>query len=203
MAGGCRWCTRDTSRAAHRADRLLLSGGSWTNALAGDLGLPLSIEREVLFWFDPVDNAAAYDARNFPIFCYEFTPGQISFGISRTAKGVKAGIHHSRDFVTRTADVKREVDPGEVDAVRESLRGVLPGLAKATVRDSGVCIYTNTPDDHFVVDWHPRHPNVLISSPCSGHGFKFASVLGEAQADMLITGKSAFDLAPFRIARFY
>ena len=63
-------------------------------------------------------------------------------------------------------------------------------------------MFTNTPDHDFVVDWHPSLPQVLISSPCSGHGFKFASALGEAQAELLVTGKSPFEMTPFRIDRF-
>jgi len=82
------------------------------------------------------------------------------------------------------------------------LQAILPELAHAPVTESSVCLFTNTPDHDFIVDLHPRFPQVLISSPCSGHGFKFASVLGELQADLLITGTSRFDLSPFRIDRF-
>ena len=191
-----------TARATYRADRMVLAAGPWTSELARDLDLPLAIERETLFWFDPVEDTAPYDSKSFPIFCYEYTPGKICFGVSRTSRGVKAGIHHSGDFVMHPDDMKRGVEPSEVDAVREALRPVLPGLSTAPVRDAAVCVYTNTPDDNFIVDWHPRHRNVLIASPCSGHGFKFAAVLGEVQADLLMTGQSAFDISPFRIDRF-
>ena len=70
------------------------------------------------------------------------------------------------------------------------------------MRERAVCLYTNTPDAHFVVDRHPQAQEVLVLSPCSGHGFKFASVLGEIAADLVTTGSSAFDLSPFAIARF-
>ena len=191
-----------TPRGTYLADRLLLATGSWTKEILRDLDLPLTIEREVLVWFDPAEDRGAYDPQRFPIFCYEDTPGRICFGVPRTARGVKAGVHHSGEFVARPGDVRRDVDASEVAALRDALRPVLPGLSRAPVRESGVCLYTNTPDDNFVVDWHPRYHNVLVSSPCSGHGFKFASVLGEAQAELLTTGKSRFDLSPFRIDRF-
>ena len=78
---------------------------------------------------------------------------------------------------------------------------VLPSLARSPVRERDVCLFTNTPDHDFVIDFHPQHPEVLISSACSGHGFKFASVVGEIQADLVTTGHPAFDLTPFRISR--
>ena len=86
--------------------------------------------------------------------------------------------------------------------MRAALRPVLPDLSAAPVLESDVCLFTNTPDHDFVIDFHPRHPQVLISSPCSGHGFKFASALGELQAALLIDGTSRFDLSPFRLGRF-
>jgi glycine/D-amino acid oxidase-like deaminating enzyme len=72
----------------------------------------------------------------------------------------------------------------------------------APVRERGTCIFTNTPDHDFIIDWHPFHSNVLISSPCSGHGFKFASAIGEVQSDLLLDRRTQFDLTPFRLDRF-
>jgi len=190
-----------TARGSYLADKLVVTAGSWTRSLLRELDLPLTIERETLFWFEP-EPRALYEPDRFPIFCYEFTPGQINFGLARTSRGVKAGIHHSGEFVDHPDQVKRSVDASEIELLRETLGDVLPGLASAPLRESGVCLYTNTPDQHFIVDWHPKNPRVLVSSPCSGHGFKFATVLGEAQADLVTTGRSAFDLEPFRISRF-
>jgi sarcosine oxidase len=191
-----------TSAGTYSAGKLVLTTGSWTKAAAAETELPLTIEREVLVWFDPSDEADLYDSSRFPIFCHEYEPGHITFGVSRTARGVKAGIHHSRDFIDSPDAVERIVTEREIDQLRELLRGVLPDLASSRIADTGVCLYTNTPDDNFIIDWHPFHDRVLVCSPCSGHGFKFASVIGEVQADLLTTGKSSFDLAPFRIDRF-
>jgi sarcosine oxidase len=177
-----------------------LAGGAWTASLVPELRPALTIERQVLAWFEPSE-LVAYDLQHFPIYCYEFTPGRINFGVGRTFRGVKAGIHHSGDHIERPEDASRAVGEAEVQRLRDTLRPVLPGLARARLRETQVCLYTNTPDQHFLVDWHPRHANVLVSSPCSGHGFKFASVLGEAQADLLTTGKSLFDLSPFGFSR--
>jgi sarcosine oxidase len=98
--------------------------------------------------------------------------------------------------------VNRMVLPGDIEALKESLAHFLPALSKAAVRESVTCIYTDTPDAHFLVDFHPRHPQVLFSTPCSGHGFKFSSAIGELQAQLLLEGKSKFDVSPFGLARF-
>ena len=87
--------------------------------------------------------------------------------------------------------------PAEVEAVRSVMRRFLPG-ADGPLRSSIVCLYTNTPDEHFLIDTHPRHPDVLIASPCSGHGFKFAPVIGEILADLAQDKVPRFDLTLFR-----
>jgi glycine/D-amino acid oxidase-like deaminating enzyme len=85
--------------------------------------------------------------------------------------------------------------------MRRLLREFVPDL-DGRWRSSEVCMYTNTPDGDFILDWHPRHPQVLVVSPCSGHGFKFASALGEVVADLVLTRRCRFDLTPFQVARF-
>jgi sarcosine oxidase len=192
----------DTVAGTYFADRLLLSAGAWTRDLLPGVGLPLSVERQVLFWFDPDETAVPYDTSRFPIYAYEYTPGDICYGFPRLARGVKASVMHGGQSSARPEVVRREVGEREVDTLRAALRPVLPALSQAPVRESAVCLFTNTPDHDFVVDWHPGLPQVLISSPCSGHGFKFASALGEAQAELLISGKSPFEMTPFRIDRF-
>jgi sarcosine oxidase len=109
---------------------------------------------------------------------------------------------HAGELTDSPADVRRSVDDGESEPLRAALRPVLPGLAQAPVLETSVCLFTNTPDHDFIVDFHPAHPQVLVSSPCSGHGFKFASALGEIHADLLETGSAKLDISAFRIDRF-
>src|SRR4029079_4041461 len=97
--------------------------------------------------------------------------------------------------------VRRTVGLAEVEAVRGLLERHIPDAAGDHLR-AAVCLYTNTPDGHFLVDRHPRDPRVWIVSPCSGHGFKFASVIGEVVAAEVAARPSGFDLTPFRLARF-
>ncbi|MDP9176286.1 MAG: N-methyl-L-tryptophan oxidase [Gemmatimonadota bacterium] len=192
-----------TARGSYRAGRLLLSGGAWTQELlrGGDVTLPLAVERQVAFWLQPEQNPQSFDRSCFPIYAYEFTPGLICYGFPRLPRGVKSSIMHGGEIVSSPEAVRRTVDDDEIEPVRDALRAILPELAEALVTESSVCLFTNTPDHDFVVDFHPRYPQVLISSPCSGHGFKFASALGEVQADLLTGGTSRFDVSPFRIER--
>lgn len=184
------------------ADRLLLSAGGWTNEVLGDLKLPLTVERQVAFWFDPDESSISYDTAEFPIFAHEFASGILCYGFPRLPLGVKASIMHGGELSDSPNGVRRSVDENDTLALRASLRPVLPALAESRVTRTSLCLFTNTPDTDFIIDFHPRHPRVVISSPCSGHGFKFASAVGEVQADLLTGGTSRFDLTPFRISRF-
>ena len=190
-----------TSADTYSANRLVLAAGAWTSGLAHDVGLHLTVERQSVFWFEPNEEGDSYAAKRFPIYAYEYKNGHICYGFPRLPRGVKASVMHSGETSPGPARVRRTVDEEEVAALRTALRPVLPGLAEARVRETGVCLFTNTPDHDFIIDFHPSYPQVLISSPCSGHGFKFASAIGELQADLLTTGKTRFDLSPFRIGR--
>jgi sarcosine oxidase len=192
----------ETNAEHYTADRLLFSAGGWTKRLIKDLELPLTVERQAVFWLDPDESVLSYETRDFPIFAHEFTPGILCYGFPRFPRGVKASIMHGGELSESPDDVRRSVDKDDLDALRASLRPVLPGLAESPVLATSICLFTNTPDHDFIIDFHPEYPRVLISSPCSGHGFKFASVIGEVQADLLTAGKSTFDLSPFRIDRF-
>jgi glycine/D-amino acid oxidase-like deaminating enzyme len=96
--------------------------------------------------------------------------------------------------------VNRVVSDHENAQAREILNVVMPGAGGA-LRDARVCLYTNTPDRHFIIDWAPDG-RTLVLSPCSGHGFKFASAIGEIAAQLALDGRSWIDLAPFSLSRF-
>ena len=184
------------------ADRLVIAGGAWNGELLPELELPLTVERQSVFWLEPDDERESYDCARFPIYAYEYKPGSICYGFPRLPRGVKASVMHGGETSQYPERVRRTIEEGEAEPLRAALRPVLPGLAKGAIRESGVCIFTNTPDHDFIVDFHPEYPQVLVSSPCSGHGFKFASALGELQADLLMTGRARYDLSAFRIDRW-
>jgi sarcosine oxidase len=192
----------ETDRGRYSARRLVVSAGPWMEALLPDLDLPLSVERQVLVWLEPTTHAEWYAPTRFPIYLWEYGAGGLAYGFPRLAQGVKAAVFHNGDIVRDPDTMSRTVAPEEIQRVREALQHILPDVASGAFRDAKVCPFTNTPDTHFLIDFHPSFANVLVSSPCSGHGFKFASAIGELQADLLVDGRGRFDVSPFRLTRF-
>jgi len=194
------WIAVTTPRATYYANRLVLTVGAWTRELLPDLELPLVVERQVMLWFRPVRNPVAFTPARFPVFIWEYDTDRFWFGLPDIGDGLKLAVHH--DGESTTADtVRRVVTPEDVAPVRALVRQHLPDIDGAPIA-SAVCLYTDTPDLHFLIDRHPAHAGVILATPCSGHGFKFASALGEVLADLALTGKSAFDLSLFRLDRF-
>ncbi|HET7457045.1 MAG TPA: N-methyl-L-tryptophan oxidase, partial [Gemmatimonadaceae bacterium] len=191
-----------TTHARYRGRRLVLAAGAWMrDLLLPELALPLVVERNVMHWFRPERPTDLFSAERFPIFIHEYAPGLAWYGFPDVGDGVKLALHHHGTPVDDPDALRRDVAADEVAHVRTLLRAFTPA-ADGPVVQSAVCMYTNTPDDHFVIDAHPAHPEVIVASPCSGHGFKFSSAVGELLAQMVTTGRSAFDLTPFRISRF-
>jgi len=190
-----------TATGIYSARHLVLSAGAWLGALLGaSADLPLSAERQVLLWFEPRSQAEQFQPENCPIYIWEYAPHRFFYGFPDLGDGVKVAVHHEGQL-TEPEKIPREVNEDEIQTMRSLLRRFLPpadGVLKSTV----VCIYTNTPDEHFILDYHPAHPQVLVASPCSGHGFKFSSVIGELAAILLADQKPSFDLSLFRINRF-
>lgn len=189
-----------TATRTYHGKQLLLSSGAWMSALLSDLQLPLKVERQVLFWFETRAPREQFQPGRCPIFLWEYAPDRFFYGFPDLGDGFKVALHHQGEE-TQPDDVRRDVDAHETEAIRELLRRFIPG-ALGALRSATVCLYTNTPDQHFVLDYHPFHPQVLIASPCSGHGFKFSPVIGEIAAQLLNGQPSPFDLALFKASRF-
>jgi sarcosine oxidase len=186
----------ETSSGHHRARQLIVSAGAWANALLPEMQLPLSVERQVLHWFAPVRDAAAFSPETCPIHLWQFDGARFFYGFPDLGTGVKLGFHHGGEATTAEC-VRRDVASGEIEAVRGVLRRFVPA-ADGPCLSSLVCLYTNTRDEHFWIDRHPAHANVWVASPCSGHGFKFAPVIGEILADLVQHKQPRFDLRLFR-----
>ncbi len=190
-----------TAGGRYAAARLILAAGAWLGGLVPELALPLEIERAVLAWFGPSVPTPLYAPERFPIFLHELSPGRVWYGFPDTGHGVKVAAHHHGEAVSRPEALRREVKPAEVAPLGDLVRAYLPAAA-GPCTETAACMYTNTPDSHFLIDAHPAHPAVLVASPCSGHGFKFSPAIGEILADLALTGTTAFDLTPFRLDRF-
>jgi sarcosine oxidase len=186
----------NTSKARYQAAQLVLSAGSWVQQLVPELNLPFTIERQVQFWFEPNASPALFHPEHCPIHLWEYDQRRFFYGFPDLGDGVKVACHHHGETTSPEA-IRREVSADEVEAMRAVVRRFLP-TGDGPLRSAVVCMYTNTPDEHFWIDRHPNCPGVFIASPCSGHGFKFSSVIGEILRDLVIEGKSAFDLDLFR-----
>ena len=179
----------------------VLSAGPWMTApeLLGALGRGLQVERQLFHWFEPARSPELFRADRCPVTIWEYAPGRVFATQPGTGDGVKAGIHHDGER-TDPDRVRREPTADDERAMRRLMEIYMPAAA-GRLREARVCIYTNTPDHNFVIDVHPSHPQVLIASPCSGHGFKFAVVVGEIPADLVVEGRCRFDLSPFALRR--
>ena len=189
-----------TAMGVYRARRLVLAVGAWVADALPHLGLPVRVQRNVLYWFAPLHRADQFTDTHFPIFLCEYAPDRWWYGFPDSGDGVKVALHLNGEY-THPDALRRDVADGEVAVMRELLARFLPN-ANGALRHATACMYTNTTDGHFIIDAHPAHANVIVASPCSGHGFKFASVLGEVLADLATGRVPAFDLHPFRLSRF-
>jgi len=188
-----------TVSGTYAAARLVISAGSWIGDLLPDLALPLTVERNAVYWFDPL-KPAEFTPNALPIFIHEYAPGRTWYGFADFGDGVKVALHHQGETTTAQT-VRRAVSGAEVEGMRSLMKLFLPD-ANGALRSTTVCVYTNTPDQDFILGAHPDHPAVFIASPCSGHGFKFSIAIGELIADDIMGDRPRFDLAPFRLARF-
>jgi len=176
-----------SAQGSYRARRLVIAAGSWLARLLPQLAPHLWVERSVLFWFEPRADRDAF--ARLPVYIVEDTD-RIFYGFPYIeGQGVKvAGLHFGDpadpDLLDRTASADDE------ERVRGWLRRRMP-LANGERRDAKVCMYTNTPDGHFIIDHLIEDSNVIVASACSGHGFKFASVIGEILADLVLDGETA------------
>ncbi len=189
-----------TTAGTYLTAKLILTVGAWAGKVFGELSLPFTVQRNVLHWFAPLRNAAHFTPEHFPIFIHEHGNGPAWYGFPDTGDGVKLALHHHGDVADPDV-LRRTVRDDEVELVRTVIRRYLPD-ADGPLLASEPCMYTNVPDDHFVIDHHPAHASVIVASPCSGHGFKFSSALGEVLADMATGDPVAFDTTLFSLARF-
>jgi sarcosine oxidase len=190
----------ETERGIYEAERLVLSAGAWMGELTPHLTPLLTPERQVLAWFQPTA-PALFRPDVFPVFNLAHGEdryyGFPVFGIP----GFKFGRYHHRHEQIDPETMQREPDAEDEAILREASLRYFPASA-GPVMSLKSCIFTNTPDEHFILDTLPGDERVVIASPCSGHGYKFASVMGEIIADLATAGQTAHDIALFRLDRF-
>lgn len=194
-----------TTRGTYAAERLVITPGPWAPALLAGLDLPLVVERQVLYWFEPYGGVEPFLPDRFPIYIWEVTPGLMLYGFPAQPGppgGVKTAFYRTEPRQPCTPDsIDRAVHQHEVDHIRGWLARCIPSLNGA-FREGLTCMYTNTPDEHFVIGIHPRYPQVALAAGFSGHGFKFASVVGAILADLAIDRVTRHPIDLFAPTRF-
>lgn len=183
-----------TELGTYDAARLALCAGAWNPRLIDDDSITLRVERQVMHWFTPARTPELFGPARCPIAMTEYAPDRIFYFVPDSGDGVKAAIHHEGEITDPDA-IRREVTDEDVAPVSELLSRYLPNAA-GPLRGSATCLYTNTSDGHFLLAPHARHEEVLVVSACSGHGFKFASAIGEAVADLTMSLPRP-DITPF------
>jgi sarcosine oxidase len=176
----------ETDRATYAADRLIVTAGPWAGGLLADLGIRLEVRRKPLFWFRT--RSGAYRAeRGFPGFLYELPEGCFYGFPQIDDASIKVAEHTGGQTVSDPLAVNRELDPGDLVRVSTFVGQHLTSATTECVQHV-VCMYTMSPDEHFILDRHPRFPQVAFAAGLSGHGFKFAGVLGEELARLACEG---------------
>ena len=192
-----------TAKAHYSADRLVICAGAWAAQVLDSLQLPLTVTRQVAYWFEPRCGIDIFQHGRMPVYLWEAEAGErMLYGfplVGPPSEGVKVALHGSDEICTPDT-VVRQIQPSDELAIRERLAGTLPLLAGRLLR-AETCLYTMTPDEHFVIDSHPEYPQVTLAAGFSGHGFKFASVMGEVLGDLALGLTPAYDLALFSLQR--
>jgi sarcosine oxidase len=194
--------TVTTAEETFTGDRLVLAAGAWASRVIADLGMPLVVERQVQMWFRPPGGTASFDKSRFPVYVWDSIDGTQAYGFPHNEpadEGVKSALFRN-GTLTDPDYLRRQVDPAEAQPLRDFLTSRIPGLPGELVR-AVPCMYTSTPDEHFVLGLHPDHEQVVLAAGFSGHGFKFAPVIGEVLADLAVDGATTFDIGLFDPAR--
>ena len=182
-----------------RAQKLVITAGPWSASVLADLGLPLQAVRQYVVHFEP-QAPERFSPPGFPAFIWDVAEGEV-YGIPYLpGSGFKVGGHDPGEPCTPET-ARRTVTAEEIENVRSIFERCLPGCA-TTMSMAATCLYTVTPDRHFIIDRHPEHPQVSYAAGFSGHGFKFGPTIGEVLADLAIEGSSRHDVAFLRAARF-
>lgn len=190
-----------TSRGEYRARRLVLSAGAWLGTLMPSLRDIAVPERQVLMWSRTL-RPEHYALGSFPVFILDVPEGRFYGFPEYGIPGFKLGLfHHREQRIDPDTWDRRAIEPEDEAVLRAGTSGYFPD-ADGPALTLKTCLFTNTPDEHFIIDRVPDAPQVVVVSPCSGHGFKFVSVIGEIAADLALDGGTDHDIGMFRLDRF-
>ncbi|ROP54545.1 N-methyl-L-tryptophan oxidase [Streptomyces sp. PanSC9] len=192
-----------TAENMYTADHLVICPGAWAPRLLADVGVPVTVERQVMYWFQPRGGTGRFVPERHPVYIWEDAAGVQVYGfpaIDGPERGAKVAFFR-KGRVTTPETIDRTVHDDEVTAMAEHMARCVPDLP-GTFLKAATCMYSTTPDEHFVIARHPVHPeSVTVACGFSGHGFKFVPVVGEILADLALTGSTAHPIGLFDPAR--
>lgn len=184
-----------TDRGTYHADKLVITAGPWSQRILGpQVAMSLEPRRVVQFWFEA--RVPRYDS--MPCFGFEL-PSGFFYGFPLGPSVVKAALHRPGEPVNDPAHLDRGLHPSDSEPVLGFSRECLPTVASNRVLRHSVCMYTMSADQHFVIDLHPLSPNVVFAAGFSGHGFKFAPVIGEILSDLALHGETRHPIGFLRL----
>ncbi|RKU27060.1 N-methyl-L-tryptophan oxidase [Candidatus Poribacteria bacterium] len=187
-----------TKENKFRARKIVITAGAWTSYLVRELDLPLTVTKQQVCYYRPTDTES-FQPNRFPVFTEVTSESEFMYGMPYFGeKGVKVARHGmGKTILPDSSD--RSPDSEYIDHMDKYLMARIPELGKAYHAE--VCLYTETPDEDFIIDVHPHCPNILIAAGFSGHGFKFCSLVGRIMCEMVLNGRTAFNISHFRIGR--
>jgi sarcosine oxidase len=188
-----------TPRGAYEAARLILTAGPWTGTLVARTARLLSPERQVMLWTRPL-RPALFEVGVFPVFYVTLEAGPFYGFPSQGGHGFKIGRYHHRGERVDPETMDRACHPEDEEALRDGIRRYFPHADGPTLAMT-TCLFTNTADEHFIIDLLEREPRIAIAAGFSGHGFKFCSVVGEILADLALDGGTRHDISLFALSR--
>jgi sarcosine oxidase len=197
--------TVTTDRATYQAGQVVVSAGAWVaDFLPEALRRHTAVYRQVIYWFE-ADDLSRFHADRFPWLIWIGQDHDDFFSVfswlGQGTPGVKV-LTEQYHRTTTPDQVDRTVQPHEIETMYERFVARRVEGLRSNCLKSGVCLYTVTPDEGFIIDFHPESRRVIVASPCSGHGFKHSAAVGEVLAQLALDGTSPLDLSPFSLARF-
>ena len=196
--------TVQTQNDQFQGKKIVVTAGAWAGTLLAELNLPLTVTRQQVCYYQPT-NIDRFQPDRFPVFVESTVDGEFIYGIPAfgsfdTGGGLKIARHGRGEIISPdTRD--RTPDAGYIAHIDAYVQERIPELGKATHAE--VCLYTETPDEDFIIDTHPDCPDVLIGAGFSGHGFKFCALVGRIMSELVLNSETDFDIHPFRIDRKY
>jgi sarcosine oxidase len=195
-----------TEKGQYHAKKLIFTAGAWTDKLLQDLNVPLKVTRQILGWVKP-EKWADFTLDNFVCWGISDTEKGLYYGMpilngedTNGPIGLKLGCHKHGDTVNPD-NVNRAITDADEATFRHCLEKYIPA-ANGDVLAIKTCLYTNSPDENFIIDHHPKHKNVILACGFSGHGFKFASVIGEILCDLALRGETELPIGFLSLDRF-